>query len=185
MSPSRYEQPAFYLQSGDPEAENVPTLAYPGQIGVRFTIIQPQRAAVGAEEGRSKRYQIIKTDSTMTVAPFKGATAWWADKTQYLVTTNATNRNRVAGVFQNAITPGNFGCVQIGGPATTKLLDADMAAVAIGDVIIPSATNAKATRVAVGTAPTHAIMGQVAGPPISTDPPSATVVVDLAVPETT
>jgi hypothetical protein len=183
--PNRFEQPAVYLQSGDPEAENVPTLAYGGQLGVRFTVIQPPRAAVGAEEGRSKRYQLIKTDSTMSVAPYKGATGWWSDKTQYLVTTNATNRNRVAGVFQNAVTPGNFGCVQIGGPATVKILDADMAAVAIGDVIIPSSTNSKATRVAVGTAPTHTIMGQVAGPPISTDPPSATVVVDLAVPETT
>ena len=59
-----------------------------------------------------------------------------------------------------------------------------MAAVAIGDHIIPSTTNGKATRVAVGTAPTHAVLGQVAGPPISTDPPSATVVVDLNVPET-
>ena len=47
-----------------------------------------------------------------------------------------------------------------------------------------STTNGKATRVAVGTAPTHAVLGQVAGPPISTDPPSATVVVDLNVPET-
>lgn len=185
MSPSRFEQPAYYLQSGDPETENVATLAYPGQLGIRFTIIHPQRAVTGVEEGRSKRYQLIRTDSTMTVAPFKGATAWWADKAQYLVTTNATNRNRVAGVFQNAITPGNFGCVQIEGPATTKLLDADMAAVAIGDYIIPSATNAKATRVAVGTAPTHTPMGQVAGPAISLDPPSATAVVDLNIPETT
>lgn len=183
--PNRYEQPAFYLQSGDPEQENSPTLAYPGQLGIRFTVIQPSRSAPGAEAGRSKRYQLIKTDSTMTVAPFPGATAWWSDKTQYLVTTNATNRNRVAGVFQNAVSPGNFGCVQIEGPATVKLLDADMAAVAIGDVIIPSATNAKATRVAVGTAPTHTVMGQVGGPPLTTDPPSATAVVDLNVPETT
>ncbi len=183
--PNRFEQPAFYLQSGDPETENVPSLAYPGQLGVRFTVIQPSRSAAGVESGRSKRYQLVKTDSTMTVAPYPGATAWWSDKAQYLVTTNATNRNRVAGVFQNAVTPGNFGCVQIGGPATTKLLDADMAAVAIGDAIIPSSTNAKATRVAVGTAPTHTVMGWVAGPALSTDPPSATAVVDLAVPETT
>lgn len=185
MSPNRFEQPAFYLQSGDPETENTPTLPYPGTLGARFTVVQPTRAAVGAEAGRSKRYQIIKTDSTMSVAPYPGASAWWSDKSQYLVTTNATNRNRVAGVFQNAITPGNFGCVQIGGPATTKLLDADMGAVAIGEAIIPSSTNAKATRVAVGTAPTHTVMGWVGGPPLTVDAPSATVVVDLAIPETT
>ncbi len=121
----------------------------------------------------------------MTVAPFAGATAWWSDKAQYMVTTNATNRNRVAGAFQNAITPGNYGCIQIGGPATVKVLDADAQAVAIGDAIIPSATNAKATRVAVGTPPTHTVMGWIAGPALSSDPTNATVVVDLAVPETT
>lgn len=183
--PNRWEQPAFYLQSGDPETENSPTLAYGGQLGVRFTVIQPSRAAAGVEEGRSKRYQLIKTDSTMTVAPYRGATAWWSDKAQYLVTTNATNRNRIAGVFQNAVTPGNFGCVQIGGPGTTKLLDADMASVAVGEAIIPSSTNGKATRVAVGTAPTHTVLGWVAGPALSVDAPNATAVVDLAVPETT
>ena len=183
--PNRWEQPAYDLQSGDPETENTPTLAYPGLLGARFTVVQASRAAAGVESGRSKRYQIIKTDSTMTVAPYLGATGWWSDKSQYLVTTNATNRNRVAGVFQNAVTLGNFGCVQIGGPASVKILDADMAAVAIGDAIIPSSTNAKATRVAVGTAPTHTVMGWVAGPALSTDPPSATVVVDLAIPETT
>jgi len=183
--PNRFEQPAIYLQSGDPEAENVATLAYPGTLGARFTVIQPSRVAPGAEAGRSKRYQLIKTDSTMTVAPYPAATAWWSDKSAYLVTTNATNRNRVAGVFQNAITPGNYGCVQIGGPASVKLLDADMAAVAIGEAIIPSSTNAKATRVAVGTAPTHTPLGWVAGPPLTVDAANATAVVDLNVPETT
>ena len=102
-----------------------------------------------------------------------------------MVTTNATNRNRVAGVFQNAITVGNFGCVQIGGPATTKLIDAPTAAVAIGTTVIPSATNAKADNLAVGTAPTHAVMGQVAGPPLSYNAAAQEVVVDLAIPETT
>jgi hypothetical protein len=185
MSPIDYGQQAYYLQSGDPESENSPGLAYPGQLGIRFTVTQPSRAAVGVEEGRSKRYQLIKTDSTMSVAPYKGAAAWWSDKSQYLVTTNATNRNRIAGAFQNAVTPGNFGCIQIGGPASCKMLDADMGAVAIGDAIIPSSTNAKFTRVAVGTAPTHTVAGWVAGPPLSQSPAEALVVVDLAVPETT
>lgn len=183
--PNRWEQPAVYLQSGDPETENSPTLAYPGLLGARWTANQPGRATVGVEEGRSKRYQLVKTDSTMSVAPYKGACAWWSDKSQYLVTTNATNRNRVAGAFQNASTPGNFTCVQIGGPGSCKLLDADMGAVAVGDAIIPSASNGKFTRVAVGTAPTHTVAGWVAGPPLSTDAPSATVVVDLGVPEST
>lgn len=185
MSPNRFEQPTVFLQSGDPEQENTPTLSYPGQLGIRFTVVQPTRSAPGVESGRSKRYQLIKTDSTMTVAPFPGATAWWSDKSQYLVTTNATNRNRVAGVFQNAVTPGNFGCVQIGGPGTTKIIDAPTAAVAIGTTIIPSSTNGKADNLAVGTAPTHMVMGQVAGPPLSYSAGAQEVVVDLAIPETT
>lgn len=186
MSPSKWEQPAYYLQSGDPETENVPALAYPGQIGIRFTIVNPQRSAPGVTAGRSKRYQIIKTDSTATVAPFPGATAWWSDKTQYLVTTNATNRNRIAGVFQNAITPGNVGCVQIGGPARVKLIDAVVqASLVAGASIIPSATNGKADVVAVGTAPTHALLGQVSGPPVTFNAAALEIIVDLAVPETT
>lgn len=183
--PNRFEGQPVYLQSGDPENENTPVLHAPGTLGNRFTVVQPSRSATGAEDGRSKRYQSVKTDSTMTVAPYPGAVAWWSDKANYLVTTTATNRNRVAGVFQNSVTPGNYTCVQIGGPASVKVLDADAAAAAIGDAIIPSSTNGKATRVAVGTAPTHTVLGWVAGPPLSVNAPNATVVVDLAVPETT
>ena len=54
--PNRFEQPAFYLQSGDPETENAPTLAYPGQLGVRFTVIQPTRAAVFHLAGTRDEY---------------------------------------------------------------------------------------------------------------------------------
>lgn len=180
-----FENQAIFLQSGDPEQENVSTLYAPGTLGYRFTVVQRSRDAAGVETGRNKRYQIIRTDSTMTVAPYPGAVAWVSDKAQYLVTTNATNRNRVVGVFQNAITPGNYGCIQIGGPATVKFLDADMASVAIGEACIPSSTNAKATRVAVGTAPTHTVIGWVAGPALSTDVLNATAVVDLCLPEWT
>lgn len=183
--PQGFEQNAVFLQSGDPETENVPSLSYPGQLGVRFTVVQPSRSPAGVEAGRSKRYQLVKTDSSMTVAPFPGATAWWADKAQYMVTTNATNRNRVAGVFQNVVTPGNFGCVQIGGPGTTKFIDSPTAAIAIGTMVIPSSTNGKADNLAVGTAPTHTVMGQVAGPALSYNAGAQEAVVDLAIPETT
>jgi hypothetical protein len=187
--PNRYEQPAFFLQSGDPETENVPALSYPGQLGVRFTVIQPSRGVVGVEAVRSKRYQLIRTDSTATVAPFFGAVAWWSDKTQYVVTTTspsvAVGRNRIAGVFQNSITPGNFGCVQIEGPASTKLVDGvNQGNVVAGAYIIPSSTNAKADVVATATAPTQTPLGTVASP-LSFNTADLTVVVDLNVPETT
>jgi hypothetical protein len=189
MSPSRFEQPAFYLQSGDPETENVPTLAYPGQLGVRFTILSPQRATPGVTAGRSKRYQIVKTDSTMTVAPFPGAVAYWGDKTQYIVTTTspsvAASRNRIAGKFSCVVGLGNFCCVQFEGPGVVKLIDGvTQGNVVPGAYVIPSSTNAKADVVATATAPTQTPLGTVASP-LTYNAAAQEVVVDLAVPETT
>ena len=187
--PNRWEQPAIYLQSGDPEQENAATLLYPGQLGVRFTVTQPARVAAGVEAGRSKRYQLVKTDSSMTVAPYVGAVAWWSDQSAYLVTTNspttAQTRNRIAGVFQNAITPGNYGCVQIQGPATVKFIDGvTQGNIVAGAFVIPSSTNAKADVVASATAPTQQPLGQVSQP-LTFNAADLTAVVDLAVPETT
>lgn len=187
--PNRWEMPPVYLQSGDAEQENTPTLHAPGLLGARFTVIQPNRGTPGVEDYRSKRYQLIRTDSTMAVAPYKGAVAWWSDQANYLVTTTspttAQTRNRIAGVFQNAITAGNYGCVQIGGPGLTKLIDGAVNAdVVAGAFIIPSSTNAKADVVAAATAPTVQALGQVSQP-LTFNIAAREVVVDLAIPETT
>ena len=183
--PNRFETQPVYLRSGDPEAENETSMLYPGQLGMRFTVIQPSRSAAGAEAGRSKRYQYVQTDSTMTTAPFLGAVAWWSDKTRYLVTTSPTalGRGRIAGVFQNAITPGNFGCIQTGGPATVKFIDAvNTAPTVAGLFVIPSATAGKADTTAAGTAATYPVLGLTSG---AYDAQNAQAVVDLDVPETT
>ena len=185
MSPNRWDMPPVFLRSGDPEQENEPTLQYPGQLGMRFTVIQPSRSTPGAEAGRSKTYQLIRTDSTMTVAPFVGAVAWWSDKTQYMVTTTVTTlgRGRVAGVFQNAITVGNYGCIQTGGPATVKFIDAVTAAPTVaGLFVIPSATAGKADCLAAASAATYPALGVSAG---VYDAAQALAVVDLDVPQTT
>lgn len=179
-----------YLQSGDPEGENTPTLYAPGSLGLRFTVINPQRATPGAEAGRSKKYQIVRTDSSMSVAPYLGAVAWWSDKTQYLVTTTVTTlgRGRIAGVFQNPVTPGNYCCVQIGGPALVKFTDSVTATPdGTGQFVIPSATNAKADCLAAGTAATYPPLGITAavGTGGAFNASDRTGVVDLAVPETT
>ena len=183
MSHNPHNQPVF-IQSGDPETENVSALEHPGSLGVRTSTRQPSTpGAPGTEERRFKTYQRVKTDSTMSVAPYKGAVAWWADRASYLVTTDATNRNDVAGVFQGVITPGNYGWVQQRGPATVKFVDASMAALAAGDMAIPSTTDGKAQRVAAGTAPTHTKIGTVAVN-LEKDAAGATAIVDLDVPET-
>lgn len=186
--PNFWEQSAVYLQSGDPENENAPFLEYPGQLGTRFSVVQPTRATPGVEAGRAKRYQLVATDSTMTTAPYNGAVAWWSDQSKYLATTTspsvAQGRNRLAGVFCNSVTPGNYCCVQLTGPRLVKLIDAvTQANVVVGAFIIPSATNGKADVVASATAPTQQPIGMVESP-LTFNVTDLTVVVDLQIPDT-
>lgn len=189
--PNRFEQPAVYLQSGDPEQESTPSLFAPGLLGARFTVVQPSRGgATTIDPQRSKRYQLVKTDSAMTVAPFTGAVAWWGDQSQYVVTTTspsvAQGRNRVAGRFcRSWNAPGDYMCVQIGGPGIVKLIDGvTQANVVAGAYIIPSSTNAKADVVAASTAPTQTPLGQVSSTLVF-NVQDLTVLVDLQIPETT
>jgi len=182
--PNVFEQNAIYLQSGDPEKENTPTLYAPGLLGSRFTVINPTGKQAGATPGTAKRYQLVRTDSTMTVGPYPGATAYWADKTTYLVTTVNTNLNVPAGIFNCLVDKGNYCCVQCDGCGYMKLVDADATAAAIGDSIIGSAATAgKGARVASGTAPTNVPLGQVSSP-LAKLASEARVLVDLDVPET-
>jgi hypothetical protein len=186
MSPVGWGNQAVYLQSGDPEQENTPTLAYKGTLGTRFTVVQPTRVTPGAEAGRSKTYQLVKTDSSMSVAPFPGAVAFWSDKTGYVTTTTVTTlgRGRIAGVYQNAITPGNYGCIQTEGPATVKFIDTVTQAnlTTAGNFVIPSATAGKADVIAAGSSSTYPSLGLTAGTMNLGD---NTAVVDLDVPQTT
>jgi hypothetical protein len=186
--PSRWEMPPVYLQSGAPETESTPVLHAPGLLGARFTIIEPQRQQPGVETagaGRSKRYQLVKTDSTMSVGPYAGATAWWTDRARYMVTTSASasSRNDVAGVFLRTWEhAGDYMCVQIGGPRIVKLVNGTVPVA--GDTLIPSATDSKADVTAIGTAPTHVAMGRISAP-LTYDAASQEVLADLDIPETT
>ncbi len=193
MSPSRWDMPPIHLQGGDPETESVPTLHAPGLLGSRFTIIDPQRSAPGtttASAGRSKRYQLIRTDSTMAVAPFAGAVAWWADRARYVVTTSPTtnSRNDIAGIFRRVwAAVGDYMCVQVTGPGIVKMIDAVTGGegnMVSGASIIPSSTAGKADVVALGTAPTYVPLGRISAP-ISYNVAAREILVDLDVPETT
>ncbi len=183
--PNRWEMPPMYVSTGNPETVDDVTPQYAGQVGCRYTATIMPRETAGAEAGRSKRYQYVKTDSTMSVAPFPGAVAWWSDKTQYLVTTSPTalGRGRIAGVFQNAVTRGTYGFVQIGGPATVKFIDAVTAAPTVaGLFVIPSATAGKADCLGAGSSATYPVLGLSSG---AYNGALAEGVVDLDVPETT
>lgn len=174
----------MYLASGDPETEDIATLNYPGMLGGHITVKQPgPGGAPGAENFRFKQYQLVKTDSSMAVSPFRGAVAWWSDQANYLVTTDPTvlGRGRVAGIFQNAITKGNYGFIQLQGPATVKFIDAPTATpTAAGLLVIPSATAGKADCLAAGSAATYPKLGvSVAAMNLGDN----TAIVDLDVPE--
>ncbi len=187
MSPNSWFSQPVYIPGGDPETMNEPTLQYGGQLGVRFNYINPPRSAPGAdgsgEDGRPKAFKLVKTDSTMSVAPFDGATAWFSDQTNTVVTTTVATlgRGRVAGIFKSAVTPGYYCCIQVKGLATVKFVDAPVAApTAAGLIVVPSATNAKADCLAAGTAASYPPLGRSAG---VYNGAAATGLVDLDVPE--
>jgi len=179
-----FSQPVF-IPGGDPEQMNEPSLLYPGQLGIRFSYIQPPRVlpTAGSEEGQPKSFQLVQSDSSMSVTPYDSAVAWWANRTGYLVTTNAgtPGRNQVAGIFKTAVVPGNFCCVQQKGLAAVKIIDAPTAApTAAGLHVVPSTTNSKADVLASGTAYTFARIGRTMGVMNAGD---NTCLVDLDVPE--
>ena len=148
-----------FVLTGDPTTVNETTPYAPGQLGC---VVLVKNTSAGVDPGQgSKTFRYVQVDSTATVAPFKGAVAWWSNKDTFLVTTNAANRGQVAGIFTSANPNlGNFGYIQIGGPAIVKFIDAVTSApTAAGLHVIPSATNGKADCLASGSAPTFPLIG--------------------------
>lgn len=179
-----FSQPVF-IPGGNPETMNEPSLDKPGQLGIRFNVINPPRtaAAESSEDGSPKAFQLVLSDSTMTTNPYDGAVAWWKDQAAYKVTTlpTALGRGRVAGVFKTAVTPGYYCCVQIKGKSTVKFIDAVTAQpTAAGLIVVPSATAGKADCLAAGTAATYPAMGRSAS---AYNAVEATAIVDLDIPE--
>lgn len=168
------------IPEGNPERMDQPVLGwpYPGMIGGLMTVEDRN------DPRRSKTFQMVKTDSTMTVSPFRGAVAWWQDKTNYVVTTSPTalGRGQVAGVFTFANVKGNITLIQTKGKMpVVKFVDAPTAVpTAAGLFVIPSATAAKADCLAAGTAATFPVLGRSDGAYNAAD---ATASVDLDVPE--
>jgi hypothetical protein len=179
MSNNIRNQPAYFPE-GSPEDFNQPSMLYPGMLGSRLT----QEAVVDSVKA-SRTYQIVGTDSSMSVAPYRGAIAWWSDKSRYLVTTSPTalGRGRVAGVFRTAVTLGNFCTVQTQGrAASVKIIDAPTAAPTVAGLIVtPSATAGKADVLAAGSPATYPALGVTASALAGAD---STCTVDLDVPET-
>jgi len=150
---------AVFVQTGDPTNVNETTPYAPGQLG-KEVIVTNTSASANPGQG-AKVFKYVLVDSTAPVAPFIGAVAWWSDRDNFVVTTAATNRGKVAGVFCSAFPQvGKYGFIQIGGPAIVKFVDAVTAApTAAGLFVVPSSTNAKADCLAAGTAALYPQLG--------------------------
>lgn len=184
--PSVYEQNAVYLQSGNPNGEDVATLQAPGQLGARFTVQYPVSRASAASPPRTRRYQLVRVDPLAAAAVKAGQPAYWSDRGNYVVTTaGGALLNQLAGVFNNVVTRGNYGCIQLGGQAYVRASDANVAAAVAGaDVFVGGATDLSVL-VASGTAPGTLALGTTATPK-ATDTTGGTgnhkILVDLDVP---
>lgn len=182
MTERRYGQTMF-LPEGDPETVDIPESDYPygGMIGTKITLNRPVRdPATGTIAGHEKQYQLVRTDSNMTVTPFRGAVAWWQETASHTVTTDPTalGRGAVAGVFTIANTVGNLTLIQKKGPVdNVKFIDAVTAAPTTARLhVIPSSVAGKADCLASGTAPTFPLMGVSIG---AYDAPLAEAAVEL------
>jgi hypothetical protein len=154
---------------------------FPGMIGGSCTIVFG--AGTAADPRGSKTIQLVRTDSSMSTAPYNGATAWWKNKETYQVTTDPTGRRgQVAGVFLGAVTAGRLALIQYKGRhGQVKFVDAPVAQpTAAGLIVIPSATAGKADCLAAGTAATYPQMGLSAG---TYDAGNTVCAVDLDIPQ--
>ena len=125
------------------------------------------------------------TSATATGVVAAGQIAFWKDKSTYLVTNNAPQanavnapaggwgnagnqtldaRNFVAGVFQSAVTAGNF-CIILQRTDQKAGFNVKISGTPnAGDLLVPNTgTNADCTSVAAGTAPTCLVVGTAIG----------------------
>ena len=179
-------QPLYLPNGQDPAQFNIAESdwRYPGMIGGSATMILGTAGSSTDPRG-SKTIQLVRTDSTMTTAPFNGASAWWKNKLTYQVTTDPTSRRgQIAGVFLGAVTPGRLAIIQTGGRhGQVKFVDAPTSTPdATGKIVVPSGTAGKADALAAGTAATYPAMGVTAG---TYDAVNAVCAVDLNIPQIT
>ena len=159
-------QIAYLGKDGTFADYNETTLYYAGALGQRVT-------------DNNKDYQLVRLDSGATASAATGVVdagdlGFWKDKSAYLTTNdiaqalgavdaqNDNKRNFVAGVFLSAITAGNHCWIQQGGRAS--VLAAVGGTYDVGNVAIAAdSTLSDVTTVAPPTAPTHVVVGLVAG----------------------
>lgn len=154
----RYQNP-YMPNGGKPEDTNIAiaSFRYPGQLGTMHTALYKDADGVT----RSKTFMLVKTNAVLATAPENGGVAWWSDQDNHEVTTLATNRGRVAGVFVNAASVSSVCFIQVGGrhPGVRFIGVPTAAPTAAGLIVVPSATAGAADCLAAGTAATYPPLG--------------------------
>lgn len=153
-----------WIPTGDPATVDMKVNPYPGALGGLYT------------DDQGKQWQLVQGDSSMSVAPFPGATLWWGDKANFKVTTSPTGiTGHTAGIMARVDRlgadlasgiwgAGNFFFIQKGGRGIAKLVDAPTSApTGAGAFVVPSTTAGKANTLAAGTAATYPPIGREAG----------------------
>lgn len=151
-----------YLITGNPDTINVTEPYAPGQLGGSFDL-------------NDKTYTVVQLDSGATSATPTGVVAanqvaFWKSKTNRLVTndsrvaiggqTTSGWRNEVAGIFRNAVTPGNYTCILTNGHNIPVKGQSGSGPYGIGDVVVAGTTASPTIiNVAAGTAPTCITVG--------------------------
>lgn len=174
MSPNDVTKQPLWIQSGDPETENLaPTDdLQPGAIGAHITIKSPGPGGVpvaGSTDYFVKSYQKVEVDSALGAGPnpYNGCVAYWRDESKYRVTTDVTGRRgQPAGILRTAVVPGYRCFIQRTGPGIVKIEDAPTAEPTTeGLFVIPGTTAGKADCLAAGTAASYPILGTSRGAP--------------------
>lgn len=176
-----------YLYGANADATNVATLYAQAELGVVFY-------------DQNNKYQRVLSDSGATSATPTGAIAagqlaYWMGKEKKIVTndsrfslagsppgaglTGIGFRNAVAGIFRNAVTPGNYTDILQKG---NGVLVASDNTGTIGQVAIPSSSTTvpSVTASAIGTAPPYPSVGLIRAVPTGTNPYTINVDVDIA-----
>lgn len=131
------------------------TFMDPTQITGFVGDVTPQAGLGEVITHRGKTYQYVKFDNGVgNVAAVAGQACYWKDLANFLVTSDISDSQGggtelclCAGVFLYAMTDLYFGWIQCGGLATGVKLSGTGA---VGQILIPSATDGVLTTVATG-----------------------------------
>ena len=155
MPANRVVETAYIGPFSGIDSVNAATLYKPGELGIRLSTSD------------EKQFQLVQLDTGALTSATNGQVAYWKDRTNYIVTNNndfaeggvTGARNTIAGVVTTTVTAGYFTYIQQQGYHSA--VAADSGSPTGGAFVVGSTNAAKATSVAVATAPTVDVIGHV------------------------